>query len=184
MSSENPAEAAKPSLEAVFETEEAALLRYAYGLVGHRQLAEELVQDAFLRLHEHWDTVEKPRPCLYRCVQSQAVRHLRDRGENSGNPSRSGERTPAGLNGSRELAAPDEILGRQGVAAGLVRMMLDEMTERDRELIQLKYSEDLQFRGISERTGMSIGKVGYRFHHILKSLADSLRQPQREGGER
>ena len=77
-SSVEAAEAVKPSLAAVFEAEEAPLVRYAYGLVGRREVAEELVQDAFLRLHQHWETVEKPRPWLYRCVRNRALNHLRD----------------------------------------------------------------------------------------------------------
>ncbi|MGC6567654.1 MAG: RNA polymerase sigma factor, partial [Akkermansiaceae bacterium] len=44
----------KRSLEEVFSEEESPLLRYAFGLLGRRELAEEVVQEAFLKLHEHW----------------------------------------------------------------------------------------------------------------------------------
>ena len=75
MPSESPADAPeteKPSLAAVFEAEESPLLRYAFGLVGRRAVAEDLVQDAFLRLHEHWEDVRQPRPWLFRCVRHRA----------------------------------------------------------------------------------------------------------------
>ena len=42
----------RPSLAAFFEAEESALLGFAIGLVGRRSVAEELVQEAFLRLHQ------------------------------------------------------------------------------------------------------------------------------------
>ena len=55
------------------------------------------------------------------------------------------------------------------------------MTDDDRRLIQLKYHDDLKYQEISQRTGLSVGNVGYRLHHLLKGLADSLRSAGIEG---
>ena len=66
------------SIVAVFETEESGLLRYAIGLVGRRTVAEEIVQETFLRLHQSWAEVENPRAWLYRSVRNLALNHLRD----------------------------------------------------------------------------------------------------------
>jgi len=57
-----------------------------------------------------------------------------------------------------------------------VRMLVAELPEADRELVRLKYEEDLKYQEISKRTGMSVGNVGYRLHHALKGLADALRR--------
>jgi len=65
------------SLEEVFSNEESPLLRYAFGLLGRRELAEEVVHDAFLKLHEHWDEVEIPRAWLFRCVRNFSFNILR-----------------------------------------------------------------------------------------------------------
>ena len=67
-----------PSLAALFEEEESGLLRFAVGLAGRRSVAEELVQEAFLRLHRSWAEVENPRAWLYRTVRNLALNHLRD----------------------------------------------------------------------------------------------------------
>lgn len=53
--------------------------------------------------------------------------------------------------------------------------MLSELTESDQQLVNMKYFENLKYREISERTGLSVGNVGYRLHHILKELASKLR---------
>lgn len=186
MSQQRPAEvkgAAKLSLEAVFEAEESPLLRFAFGIVGRREVAEELVQDAFLRLHEHWGQVEKPRAWLFRCVRNRAYNHLRDhRRERLSDPTTASEAAPPTSDAKKGMGqeAPDEVLGRLE-AAGLVHMLLDEMDERDRRLVHLKYFEGLKYSRISEETGMSVGNVGYRLHHILKSLAESLRRAGVEG---
>ena len=42
--------------------------------------------------------------------------------------------------------------------------------------MKLKYFEDLKYREISTQTGLNIGNVGYRLHHILKELAARLRK--------
>ena len=50
----------KPSIEALFDAEESPLLRYAHGMVARREVAEEIVQDAFLKLYKHWKDIESP----------------------------------------------------------------------------------------------------------------------------
>ena len=40
----------KPAMREVFEQEEEGLLRFAFGLLGRREVAEEIVQEGFLAL--------------------------------------------------------------------------------------------------------------------------------------
>ena len=82
----------KPTLRQVFDAEESALLRFAHSLTGQRETAEDLVQDAFLKLHTHWHEVQQPRPWLFRCVRNLALNHLRDNRRN--HPSKPTARTP------------------------------------------------------------------------------------------
>lgn len=162
----------KPAnIVAVFETEESGLLRYAIGLVGRRSVAEELVQETFLRLHQVWEKVENPRAWLYRSVRNLALNHLRDRKPESElkEDTAIAEESPAA-----------EVLGRNE-AVGMMRLLLAEMSEEDRNLLRLKYNDDLKYQEISHRTGLSVNNVGYRLHHVLKGLADALRSAGIEG---
>jgi RNA polymerase sigma-70 factor (ECF subfamily) len=163
----------KPSLREVFEAEESPLLRFALGLTGRRATAEDLVQEAFLRLHAHWDEVVHPRAWLYRSVRNLALNHLRDHKRESG------EEPPETAD---EARGPDGHLARLE-AAGAVRMLLAEMKEEDRQLIQLKYQQNLKYDQISKRTGLSVGNVGYKLHHLLKGLGEGLRRLGVEGPE-
>lgn len=156
----------KPTLRELFEAEEGPLLRFAHGLIGRREIAEDLVQEAFLRLHAHWDEVAQPKAWLYRSIRNLAYNHLRDHRRESG------EEAPDEADDAR---GPDGQLARLE-AAGAVRLLLAELHEDDRTLIQLKYHENLKYDQISQRTGLSVGNVGYKLHHLLKSLADSLRR--------
>ena len=159
------------SIVVVFETEESGLLRYAIGLVGRRTVAEEIVQETFLRLHELWAEVENPRAWLYRGVRNLALNHLRDR-----KPESELKDDTAASNDS----PPTEVMGRNE-AIGMMRLLLAEMPDEDRKLIQLKYNDNLKYQDISQRTGLSVSNVGYRLHHVLKGLADALRHAGIEG---
>ena len=159
-------------MAALFVAEESALLRYAIGLVGRRMVAEELVQETFLRLHQVWGEVENPRAWLYRSLRNLAINHLRDRKPES---ELQEETAPP-----HEAALPVDQLVREE-AIGTMRLLLAELPPEDRDLVQLKYRDELKYHEISRRTGLSLGNVGYRLHHVLKSLADGLRRAGIDG---
>lgn len=161
----------RPTLAALFQAEESGLLRYAIGLVGRRSVAEDLVQETFLRLHQVWSEIENPRAWVYRSLRNLALNHLRDRKPES---ELQPDTTPGGD------ALPAEMLG-YNEAVGHVRMLLAELAPEDRDLIRLKYLDELKYQEISRRTGLSVGNVGYRLHHLLKTLADDLRRAGIDG---
>jgi RNA polymerase sigma factor (sigma-70 family) len=161
------------SIVALFESEESALLYYAMGIVRRRIVAEELVQEAFLRLHKVWGQVDNPRGWLYRSIRNLALNHLRDtRQETQLDEERA----------ATDDSLPRELLGRSE-AIGTVRMLLAEMPEEDRNLINLKYHHDLKYQEISQRTGLSVSNVGFRLHQVMKCLLDGLQRAGIEGSE-
>jgi len=157
------------TLRTLFDTEETALLRYAFSLIGRRAVAEEIVQEVFLQLHVHWDNVDSPREWLFRSVRNRAFNHIRDNQRETLNGDDGKVQSS-----SAEDESPEAMLLRME-ATGALRQILEELGETDRQLVNLKYFEDLKYRDISDQTGLSISNVGYRLHHILKELADKLR---------
>lgn len=164
----------RPGFQQVFLAEESPLLRYAFGLTGQRETAEDLVQEAFLKLHAHWEDVAQPRAWLFRTIRNLALNHLRDHRRES----------PLDAAGERESGSPgpEQALGKLE-AIGTLQLLLSELPEDQRSLIGLKYHEGLKYDQISERTGLSVGNVGYKLHHLLKGLADSLRRMGIESAE-
>lgn len=159
----------EPTLRTLFDTEESPLLRYAFSLIGRREVAEEVVQEVFLQLHIHWDNVESPREWLFRSVRNRAYNYFRDN-----------QRAVLNIDDHKTQSAkaedetPEAMLHRMETI-GAVRQIVEELDEGDRQLVKLKYFEGLKYRDISDRTGLSIGNVGYRLHHILKGLVGKLR---------
>ena len=156
----------KPTLRQVFDAEESPLLRYAHGLTGQRETAEDIVQDAFMRLHSHWHEVEQPRPWLFRCVRNLALNHIRDNKRNTS------------LDTSDEWQSdkpdPEAALGKLETI-GTLQLLISELPEPDRTLVSLKYLSGLRYDEIASQTNLSVSNVGYKLHHTLKSLATSLR---------
>jgi len=172
--SSEPSTASRPdkiSIVDLFHQEESPLLRFAISLTSVRAAAEEVVQEGFMKLHQHWNEVENPKAWLYRCVRNLALNHKRDHARETITDAPPETHDPTPL--------PDEIAGRME-ACGLIRMLVAELEPPDRQLIELKYQQHLPYAEISRRTGLGIGNVGYRLHHLLKSLADQL---QRAGVE-
>lgn len=171
------------SLEGLFLALEGPLLSYALRLVRNRDMAEDLVQEAFLRLHgQPAGSVREPRGWLYRTVHNLAMNQLRSQARVVPLPTASEAGSGRGEGDSeRSLGSdpadaepwPDEQLARwEGI--GLVRLGLQALDGRTREVVRLRFQEDLSYKDIGARTGLTSGHVGYLLHHALKTLADEL----------
>lgn len=160
------------TIEELFHALESPLLAYALRHVADREAAEDIVQEAFMKLHEQFETVREPRPWLYRTVHNLAMNHRRYSAKvvflETGDSDTGGSADPAD-----PLPLPDEQIARlEGI--GLVRLSINGLDERTRELLKLKFHENLSYKEISERTGLTTGHVGYLLHHALKAVADEL----------
>ena len=162
-----PAKTVKPSIEELFDAEESPLLRYAYGMVARREVAEEMVQDAFLKLHQHWDAIETPKAWLYRATRNLCLNHLRKHKRETLSEESDHNESPNDK--------PDEQLGRME-AMGTLKILIEELSDADRGLIQLKYHDELTYGNIGEQLKLSAGTVGYKLHHLLKHLSESLKK--------
>ena len=157
------------ALRSLFDSEEGPLLRYAFSLTGRRAVAEDIVQEAFLKLHSDWEKVDEPRAWIFRAVRNRAFNYLRkSKREVLLGPEDGSASDDAGD------ATPEAMMQRMETI-GALRQMLSELDEADQQIVKLKYFQNLKYREISERTGLTVGNVGYRLHHILKQLGDKLR---------
>ena len=161
------------SIEELFTALESPLLSYSLRLAGDSGVAEDIVQEAFMKLQAQFNEVREPRRWLYRTVHNLALNHRRQAGKivplnlpgEDGAPYNNDTADPQPL--------PDEQIARwEGI--GLVRLSLESLDDRSRELIRLKFNEDLSYKEISACTGLTVGHVGYLLHHALKAVADEL----------
>ena len=155
----------KMDIVELFESEESALIRYAYSLVKRREVAEEMVQDGFLKLHQHWGELENPRAWVYKAVRNLCFNHIRK---------------------FKREVVDDKVVDINSGSSGLVvermetignvRLLMADWPEQDRALVQLKYNEGKSYTEIAESTGLTVSNIGYKLHHLLKSLGEELKK--------
>jgi len=77
----------------------------------------------------------------------------------------------------RPCAAPGPaaVLEQQESASALFRL-LDALSPNQREVIRLKFQNDLSYREIAEVTRLSVSNVGFLLHTGLKKLRELLRE--------
>jgi len=160
------------SLEGLFATLEEPLLRYAWRFLQDGAAAQDVVQEAFMKLHDQFDSVKTPRSWLFRTVHNLALNQLR-----------AGRRVVPIEFGGEEAdrvstvdtePMPDEYIERME-AIGQARLCIQELDERSRELIRLKFEEGLSYKEMAGRLGISVGNVGFILSTALKRVAADLR---------
>ena len=130
-----------------------------------------------MKLHIQFHTVRAPQSWLYRTVHNLAVDHQRraSRIQLVGNSS-SGEACPI-ADASDSQPLPDEQIAHWE-SIGLVRLVLETLDERSRALIRLRFDENLSYKQMAERLGITVGNVGYLLHHALKAMAVELEKAE------
>lgn len=161
------------SIEELFAVLESPLLCYALRLVHEISIAEDMVQEAFMKLHAQFSQVKEPRRWLYCTVHNLSLNHQRDSKKIIPLNTSENEETFPAQDYADLHPLPDEQIARlEGI--GLVRLSLRTLDERSREIVHLKFNEDLSYQQISERTGLTVGHVGYLLHHALKAIGAEL----------
>jgi RNA polymerase sigma factor (sigma-70 family) len=167
------------TIEEVFCALESPLLAYARRLLGSPSVAEDVVQEAFMKLHMQFSEVRQPQPWLYRTVHNLVVDHQRqsNRLVAFGDEAKGGGENASAVAGGDEIADPQQIPDEQIArweGIGLVRLVVETLDDRSKEVIRMRFDEDLSYIEIGERLGLKVGHVGYLLHHALKAMAVEL----------
>jgi RNA polymerase sigma factor (sigma-70 family) len=129
------------------------LVRLAFVLTGSREVAEDVVQDSFVRLYKHWFAAERPEQYVRQIVVNGCRSHHR--------------RTGRQRDKMAKLYVLDAATDRHGVE--LSDVLLD-LPYRQRAAIVLRYYSDLSEVEIAEVLGCRPGTVGSLIHRGLARL--------------
>ena len=157
---------------------------YGVGLkiLGNRSLAEDLVQEVFLKVWRSADTFDSSRGSfstwLYRVTRSCALDLYRKRASRVRQAADGAPHIAAARDSS---AGPQEVVDESWLSWRVSRA-LEALDAPHREVIELAYFGGLSQREVSERTGVPLGTVKTRtagaFRRLRKELAvdDTLRE--------
>jgi len=142
------------SYEEVYRRDYVRLVRVARLLTRSKETAEDIVQDAFVRLYPTFGTVADPSGYLYRSVVNGCWSRHRHR--------RVVERL-------RHLTAQDDVVVDE---IDETRSALGRLTPRQRAVVVLRYYADLPIADIAEILGVATGTVKKTLHQAIAALRE------------
>jgi RNA polymerase sigma-70 factor, ECF subfamily len=132
---------------------------YLMSLTRHRETAHDLAQETFARLFDRWSRVEEPMPYAFRIATNLARRTWRGNQRDA--------RTLHALDdGSRHVRDDTE-----GVD---LRLAVDALPGRYREVVLLHYYADLPVASIATSLGRPAGTVKRQLAEARERLGESL----------
>jgi len=157
------------------------LLNFVYRMIGDRERAEDLVQEAFLRVHRHlhrFDRSRKFSTWVYTIASNLAKNELRNR-------SRSPLITLEAARGGREeeesrpiefedLASRPDSLYEQRRLRSLVDQTVARLSRHHREVFVLRELEGKSYEEIAEIVHCNLGTVKSRLNRARQSFAELI----------
>jgi RNA polymerase sigma factor (sigma-70 family) len=139
----------------LYRSQRDRLRRIAYLMVGQAAVAEEIVQDAFLRVHGRWETIESHSAYLRMTVVNLCLA-WRSRA------ALARERMPYGS----DSVGPPEL--------DETWTMLEQLPRNQRVALVLRYYEDLPIDEIAQVMRCRPATVRTRIHRALKALRKEI----------
>jgi RNA polymerase sigma-70 factor (ECF subfamily) len=154
-----------------------AVYRYCYYRVGDEGLAEDLASEVFMRMVERLDRYQvRGRPLLawlYTIARNLVIDAHRRRGRAS----------HVSLAEEAELTGDgkDELITRvdRRIQAGSLAAAMKHLTEEQRQVILLKFMEDMSNPEIARILGKSVGSVKSLQHRALGALRREMKRERR-----
>ena len=159
-------------LKELYHRYEGRLYGLGLRLLGDAGLAEELVQETFLRLWRSADRYDGERGAPSTFIFTIARRLAVDLWRRPS--SRPFAESPAD-----EPVSGDAV--ERVITQLTVRDALDSLSESHREVLALSYGQDLKQADIAERLGIPLGTVKTRTYHALRSLKAALEERSVDG---
>ena len=146
----------RAGFEAFVAARTSALGRTAYLLTGDAHLAEDLVQSALLKAAEHWGRIHtSPEAYVRRTMYHQQVSWWRRRRGVR-------EHSIEGYDAEHRSSDPDLALS--------VRDALALLTTRQRQVLVLRFFEDLTEQQVADELGISRGSVKSTTRQAIERL--------------
>jgi len=158
------------------------LYRYLLRLVSRPSTAEDLFQQTWMRVIEriqHYDPRRSFEGWLFAVAHNLAIDHLRRRQpESLDEPLPSGE-TQSNLTRSGNPSSLELLLSKE--RASCVLDAVSELPLAFREVITLRFEEEMKLEEISTVLGLPMGTVKTRLHRAMKTLRLIMGRKMRNG---
>ncbi len=150
------------------------LLRYATRMVRDPNLAQDVVQEVFIKLFHAWDGKHEASPrlrgWLYRVTHNEAVDLIRKQSRYRDAVARHADEPRV-----MTAPAPNEALV-DDERHRVVLDHLDRLSPVERQVLLLRLEEGLSYQEIADVTERSVGNVGKVLHHAVRKVSEELKK--------
>lgn len=171
----------KPAFEELLKRHQNGVYNFIYRFLGNREVAEEVFQEAFFKVHQAADRYlpnGKFTTWLYTIVRNLCVDTFRrkkirdaislderrDEGDATLGDKIAGDNIPA------------DILSSAHQIQGALENALAKLNDDQREVFLLREKEGFKFEEIADMTGVSVNTVKSRMRYALEGLRRALKQ--------
>lgn len=160
----------KESFERLFRAQYESLCRFAASYVKDADAAQEIVQEVFVNVwqkRETMDPAKELKTYLFTSVRNRSLNHLRD------NRKYRSEFLDIELEAQEPVH--EGLLSDYSETEKRIREAMQRLPERCRQVFELSRFEELKYREIAGRLGISVKTVEVQMSKALKILRDELK---------
>lgn len=163
----------KERMHQIYETFYSRVYREAYFIVKDQHLAEDILQDTFLKAFHQLDHLEDPNKMgawLVTITKHTAIDHLRKEMKET---STDLELLPVKYKQVDPTKNVEAMIEYRFIRKELFKKII-QLKKEHREILLLRYQEELKQKEISALKNIKIGTVKSRLHRARKSLKVEL----------
>jgi RNA polymerase sigma-70 factor (ECF subfamily) len=168
------------AFEAIVARYQVRLLNFVYRMIGDRERAEDLVQEAFLRVYRHLDRFDRSRrfsTWVYTIASNLAKNELRNRSRSPlvtfERPARSDEAEASTLDIEARGTRPDDMFEQRRLRT-LVDTTVSRLALHHREVFVLRELEGKSYEEIADIMHCNLGTVKSRLNRARQSFAELI----------
>ena len=164
----------------IVERFQVRLLNFVYRMIGDRERSEDLVQEAFLRVHRHlgrFDRTRKFSTWVYTIASNLAKNELRNRSRSplvtfeQARPRDEADARPVDFEDTENR--PDDLYERRQLKS-LVDKTVAQLSSHHREVFVLRELEGKSYEEIAEIVHCNLGTVKSRLNRARQSFAELI----------
>jgi RNA polymerase sigma factor (sigma-70 family) len=163
------------SLEILIERYLKIIYNFIYNNVGDQAVAEDITQEVFIKIWKNirkFDQTKNFKPWIFQIAKNASIDYLRkkksipfSRFENE-----------KGQNPLTENIAEKPLNLLENISdKEVLESAIKNLSSKDREMVELRYTKGLSFKEISDRLKESINTVKSRYRRILISLRKNIK---------
>ncbi len=168
------------AFDVIFYRYRTRLLNFIYRTVGDRERAEDLVQEAFIRVHRHlarFDRTKKFSTWIYTIASNLAKNELRNRGRNPivlfQTLSADHEDEDRPLEFEDATSRPDDLFRKRHVRQ-LVEATVAQLPAHHRQVFVMRELEGRSYEEIADLTQCNLGTVKSRLNRARGAFAEII----------